>query len=123
MKIYLGNKKKSKRKDITYRDIENIIKDTKYLISDRPKLSGSFMVDKNDMLQFYKSLRDTYLSQIKDIEDSIQKANITYMYLKNKGVIESNPFLEEIEECNKRVKKLKELVEPITEQIERLEKE
>ena len=84
MKIYLGNKKKSKRKDITYRDIENIIKDTKYLISDRPKLSGSFMVDKNDMLQFYKSLRDTYLSQIKDIEDSIQKANITYMYLKNK---------------------------------------
>ena len=123
MKIYLGNKKKSKRKDITYRDIENIIKDTKYLISDRPKLSGSFMVDKNDMLQFYKSLRDTYLSQIKDIEDSIQKANITYMYLKNKGVIESNPFLEEIEECNKSVKKLKELVEPITEQIERLEKE
>ena len=123
MKIYLGNKKKSKRKDITYRDIENIIKDTKYLISDRPKLSGSFMVDKNDMLQFYKSLRDTYMSQIKDIEDSIQKANITYMYLKNKGVIESNPFLEEIEECNKSVKKLKELVEPITEQIERLEKE
>ena len=94
-----------------------------YLIPDCSKLSGSFMADKNDMLQFYKSLKDTYLSQIKDIEDSIQKANITYMYLKNKGVIESNPFLDEIEKSNESVKKLKELVEPITEQIERLEKE
>lgn len=120
--VYFNNNDIEYRKEISSDIVDSIIRDNmQYLISDRTKLSGSFMADKSEMLQFYKMLRDTYLAQIKNIEDGIQKANLTYMYLKNKGAVECNPFEEDIEEAKRAIERLRELVNPIIESIIKIE--
>lgn len=84
---------------------------------------GKFLVDKKDVMRFYRNLRDTYQSQITEIEKGIKDANFIYFCLRQKGRVTENPFESEMAIAEKTLERLRGLIEPLNKEIERLEKE
>lgn len=119
--VFLNEKEEVQREDFDPKVLEELLDQQKdFKVSD---MSGKFLADKKDFLSLYKNLRDTYQSQIKDIEIGIKEANLTYFYLLHKGSVTENPFESEIADAEKTLERLRGLVEPLNKEIEKLEKE
>lgn len=119
--VFLNEKEEIKREDFDPKVLEELLNQQKDFKV--PDISGKFLADKKDFLSLYKNLRDIYQLQITEIETGIKKANLTYSYLLHKGSVTENPFASEIANAEKTLERLRDLVEPLNKEIERLEKE
>lgn len=121
--VFLNEKEEVQREDFDPKVLESLIYSWSSVgvpnLSDHPNISSRFPVDENELLEFYKMLRDTYQMEILKNQQLIQMyENIDYSSYSTK-----HPFEDEIEDWKKNIEKLTKMKDSLDKGIENLEKE